>query len=517
SSNGTGTPPNGLPAINGTWQEAETPTSPNLPHPTYQGTTWSSSGFPGPFYQIGFRRTMDVAGVLTIGGTDAYTDDTMEVFVNGTRVYARIPDSNSPLPAIINVAADDEVEVRYINLGFIGGYYFTLEAPGVDCSDLPEDGSTAPDGTTSATAYGNAPHLVGHAGTDIYLGTDVDTDASGVSSADAAGDSSDDDGISAFPALSVGDSTYSIPANNITATGTGTLHAWLDFNGNGILESTEYATVNVNAGVPTGSLDWTGQNTVSLTSTFVRFRFTSDSNIDASAPTGLASDGEVEDYQLPVATASDPNVLLVKRITGINGNNINNTGSTPVPLNTYNQDPTSPYDDNVLDGAASPKDTDKWPNTTSDTASTLLIGARDGGVTKPGDEIEYTIYFLSAGDEDAQNVQFCDRIPDGQTFIPDSFNNDATTTPDADGIIGQDLGIVVSHNGINGAYTNIGGDDEARFYPPGSGLPPACNLILTQTEHNGAIVVDLGNLPKADSAGSPVGSYGYVRFRAKVD
>ena len=212
---------------------------------------------------------------------------------------------------------------------------------------------------------------------------------------------------------------------------------------------------------------------------------------------------------------SNPNVLLVKRITAINGDSTNtNDPDNPVLLNQYEEDSSYPYDDNVLEGSASPPDTDQWPNTTANTASTFLIGARDGGITRPDDEIEYTIYFLSAGDRSAENVTFCDRIPDGQTFIPDAFNS---SPPAPNGTIDEDRGIVVSTVGSTLSYTNIGGDDTARFYPPGSGLPLACNVLVSNTIHNGAIVVNLGNLPQATSPGSPADSYGYIRFRARVD
>jgi hypothetical protein len=33
---------------------------------------------------------------------------------------------------------------------------------------------------------------------------------------------------------------------------------------------------------------------------------------------------------------------------------------------------------------------------------------------------------------------------------------------------------------------------------------------------NGAIVVKIQDLPKADTPGSPTNSYGFIRFRAKV-
>ena len=223
---------------------------------------------------------------------------------------------------------------------------------------------------------------------------------------------------------------------------------------------------------------------------------------------------------LEIVFGNSPNVLLVKRITAINESKINRQDpGNIVQLDRYDEDDTFPYDDNLPEAGTSPPDTDLWPNTTFDTDSTFLIGARDGGITEATDEIEYTIYFLSAGDEPATNVIFCDRIPDGQTFVPNPIFTGLSPAaiPSTTGLSGENRGILVSHHGSNTIYTNIGGDDTARFYPPGSGLPAACNLLNNQFEHNGAVVVNLGDLPQATAPSIPNTSYGFVRFRATVD
>lgn len=206
----------------------------------------------------------------------------------------------------------------------------------------------------------------------------------------------------------------------------------------------------------------------------------------------------------PPAT-NNPNVLLVKRITRIN--NLTENGSTA--LNVYVDDPSYEYDDNTLGSPApTPLDTEYWP-----TPSTFLLGATNGGETRPGDEIEYTIYFLSAGTSTAIDVQFCDKVPSFQTFIPDTFNS---VPPAPSGGVGANRGISVEYNGSILSYTNDADGDTAQYYPPGSTLPTACDNAPAQTEDNGAIVVNLGDLPQATGSGTPATSYGSVRFRAKV-
>ena len=215
--------------------------------------------------------------------------------------------------------------------------------------------------------------------------------------------------------------------------------------------------------------------------------------------------------------ASDPSVLLTKRITRINGSTTTLNGDD---LAMYNPDAAYPYDDNLVEPTLAPNppsfptaDTDKWPGTDAANSSTFLLGGRNGGETKPGDEIEYTIYFLSAGAQDAVDVQICDRIPNSQTFVPDVFNSQ---TPAPGGGAGANRGILVEYDGATLAYSNDADGDTARFYPPGASLPDACRSVPNQSEDNGAVVVDLGTLPNATSPGTPDTSYGLIRFRSIV-
>jgi uncharacterized repeat protein (TIGR01451 family) len=219
------------------------------------------------------------------------------------------------------------------------------------------------------------------------------------------------------------------------------------------------------------------------------------------------------------AVTNTPNLLLVKRITAINGGMTSQGGDD---LSLYRDDASNPYDDNIITittppaSSSDPKqDTDKWPD-----PATFLVGGINGGLTRPGDEVEYTIYFLSAGSNTAQNVQLCDRIPQYQTFIPNAYNS---TTQASNGLPNVDRGIVISYNGNLQSYTNVIDGDTARFYGVNESLPAVCGTAQNTT---GAIVVNLGNgatpsvggsLLHATTPGAPVTSYGFVRFKAKVN
>jgi uncharacterized repeat protein (TIGR01451 family) len=170
---------------------------------------------------------------------------------------------------------------------------------------------------------------------------------------------------------------------------------------------------------------------------------------------------------IPVTAPVSPsaaNLRLVKRITRINSTTFNDLASDPV-----DSDDKAP----------------SWP-------SNYLRGKIDGGQIQPGDEIEYTIYFLSDGGATANNVTICDLVPRNLTFIPGSIS--------------------VSLNGSQLSYTDAADGDGGQFYPAGTSLPVSCGGSNT----NGAAVVNLGNIPSATGA-TPSNSYGFVRFGAKFE
>jgi trimeric autotransporter adhesin len=214
-------------------------------------------------------------------------------------------------------------------------------------------------------------------------------------------------------------------------------------------------------------------------------------------------------------TSGNPNLLLVKRITGINNSTTTSGGDN---LAIYQHETSNPYDDNVITSPAlAPPDTDRWPASSS---VPVMIGGINGGLIKPQDSIEYTVYFLSAGDSDANNVLFCDRVPANVTFSPNTFTNTSPNPTGAARGIAVKLGATVDY------YTNTADSDIAQYFPPG--IEPntvyptiscgknASNQLLPND--NGAVVVKLGNIPNATGTGTPVtsGAYGFVRFQGRV-
>ncbi|XGV98439.1 MAG: DUF11 domain-containing protein [Leptolyngbya sp. BL-A-14] len=181
-----------------------------------------------------------------------------------------------------------------------------------------------------------------------------------------------------------------------------------------------------------------------------------------------------------------PQIILVKRITAVNGVNITTTVDDPGSTN-----------DNAANWPA--------PIDTASGISTYLKGAINGGTIKPGDLMEYTIYFLSNGGAAATNINLCDLVPSNSTFVPDAFSN----LPES--------GINLTIGSTSTNLTNVPDSDEGQFF--NAGATPSVSCSTTNT--NGAVVVNVvkspANLPNATAPGTPSNSYGFIRFRARVN
>ncbi len=220
---------------------------------------------------------------------------------------------------------------------------------------------------------------------------------------------------------------------------------------------------------------------------------------------------------------SDPNLLLVKRITAINRGLANEQSFD----NSY-VDVGAPDDaDNAVNWPGAPTAATIGGGTVESFIAGLADGADNSTTVTPGDVIEYTIPFLSDGDVAAQDVLVCDRIPPNTTFVTDAFND---LTPPFTG--GGDRGILLNFNGATIGLTNVNDGDEITdtpgnddgvggyYFPTGvdpSTAFPGVTLNCGGPNDNGAIVIDLSDIPNATGEGVPANSYGLIRFRAVVD
>ncbi len=190
------------------------------------------------------------------------------------------------------------------------------------------------------------------------------------------------------------------------------------------------------------------------------------------------------------------NLIIVKRITAINGDRVKNPNDN-TPLNQV-----------VLNSAASSDTNLNWP-------SNFLKGAYNAGIILPSDEVEYTIYFLNASGATVSGVKLCDNITGPQSFLNDAYGT------------GQDIEYKLGANPIQ--YLNREVDtavDRAQLNSSTGAIAGCPASSITGLNHGTAIVdvtgsgssnqINLTNLPAATAPGTP-NSYGYFRFRTKVD
>jgi uncharacterized repeat protein (TIGR01451 family) len=353
-----------------------------------------------------------------------------------------------------------------------------------------------------------------------FLGSKVRIELDGQPSTAADGDDGivgdvdqidDEDGVTFTTSTLNAGTTASL---DVVASVPGYLNAWIDFNQDDDWNDPGekvFTDKSLNAG--TNNLSFTIPKNASTGDTFTRFRFSTVGGIN---PTGVVANGEVEDYQVAIAPpiASDPNLLLVKRITAINPDK-----PDEIQFNSFVDDPDTTNDDHDNDANPQWPDSDGIPN---NSINDHLRGEFNVPQIKPGDEVEYTIYFLSNGDVAAKNVQICDVVPDNMTFVANSY---ATNFGMA-----LALNATALPTSTNKNLSNAPGDDQGDFYPPNTNpaISNLCkkhypsnsnNLILLDSSNNlsGAVLINLSTpIPPATGSGTPTNSYGFIRFRAKV-
>jgi fimbrial isopeptide formation D2 family protein/uncharacterized repeat protein (TIGR01451 family) len=237
-----------------------------------------------------------------------------------------------------------------------------------------------------------------------------------------------------------------------------------------------------------------------------------DSQNTGNDPSNTADDEPtIITVEKPVVSGP-PKVLLVKRITAING----------VNFNQFVDDPNSTEDNNS-----------NWPDSdpSNRNSNDFLRGVVNGGLVVPGDELEYTIYFLSMGETDASKLKICDLIPNNTTFIPTAFNG---LTPRDGGLTTANSGITISLDNTNFSstptafITNIADGDRGEFFAAGKTPSMDCSRSNSGVNNNGAVVVNIVNkdnanqdiIPTANvdqAQPKPTSSYGFIRFKVKVD
>jgi hypothetical protein len=388
------------------------------------------------------------------------------------------------------------------NNGEVEDYRVIIAA--LDYGDAPDPGGGTGVGNYKTTASDGGPsHVIVNG---LSLGTNIDSEAGTLQNADANADDingtpDDEDGVSSFPILTTASGqTYTVPINvTKTIAGNAYLVGYIDFNKDGDFEDMgeKSSTVTVSAS-GTQNVSFTTPSDITTGNTYARFRLSS-TQAEAESSVGTATSGEVEDYQVSITT--NAKVLLVKRITEINGDRTQNPNATSYKLNQVLDRPSFAADD------AFPAN--NWPNS-------FLVGAYDAGPIMPSDTVEYTVYFMNSSGANADSVRICDRIVGAQQFLPDAYG------------AGRDIEYQLGTNPVRYlTKESLASIDRAELNTS-TGTIAGCPAPSITGDNNGTIVVDitgsgssgqetLTTLPGATAQGTPTNSYGYFRFKTRVN
>ncbi len=193
---------------------------------------------------------------------------------------------------------------------------------------------------------------------------------------------------------------------------------------------------------------------------------TSGTNPDAN------NNGDPGDDSIPTPVTFNgvPNLRLVKRITNVF------RGGTTLPNLNFNVVVDDPSDTN--DNLAT------WG-----IPLTGLVRIDQNALIQSGDELEYTVYFLSDGTGPLRNFLFCDLVPQLTAFSGDSY--------------GPGQGVLLRLNGVEIPQVNANS-----FLPP---LTPAPSPCANPNNPTGAVFLQVPVV----SNRSP-NNVGLVRFRVRV-
>lgn len=178
----------------------------------------------------------------------------------------------------------------------------------------------------------------------------------------------------------------------------------------------------------------------------------------------------------PIQFTGLPNIRLVKRMTNAFRNGVVVPG---INFNTLINDANDVNDD-----------APGWANL----SPFGLVRIGETGLLQSGDQLEYTVYFLSDGTGTADNFLFCDPTPAGATFLGDTY--------------GTGLGSLLRLDGVETPQTNATDADAGRFIPP---LTPAPSPCPSPNNPNGAVYMQI---PRVSNR-SP-NNVGFVRFRVLI-
>jgi len=229
-------------------------------------------------------------GTATLADNDYIDND-------GTLVFTGNLAESHQITVLVNGDLDIEDDETFtVTLNSLSGI---VNPPAVTIAGSPQTGTIlndeldwgdAPDSYSTTSASNGARHSLSPSG--LKLGATVTADLDGQPS--AAADADTDDGVT-LPAFLITGTNATITVN---ASGPGLLNAWVDFDGNGNWGDAGEKIFNDLAVIAGDNiLNFAVPALAEVGTSFARFRLSNDSGLSF---TGLASDGEVEDYAIEI-------------------------------------------------------------------------------------------------------------------------------------------------------------------------------------------------------------------------
>lgn len=158
---------------------------------------------------------------------------------------------------------------------------------------------------------------------NLYIGN-TEPDADGSQSLDDNSNGNDEDAFTTTFPNYLSSGTYSLTVPVVNTTGSNAyISGWFDYNRNGVFDIAEITTAIVANGSTAATLTWTSLPTTlpqvnpGINDFGFRFRISSNQT-EAYASSGFATDGEVEDYYVPITTSCPQDCYWT-----LNGNSIN--------------------------------------------------------------------------------------------------------------------------------------------------------------------------------------------------
>jgi hypothetical protein len=238
----------------------------------------------------------------------------------GTRSAANYTYNTATISGSFATAASVMVPYMLIDSNADGTYESVLTASSISGTNYTfntdlKNGALVSFGFKAQLDFGDAPYVATTLGaggaahvvtSGVYLGSLIDAEADGVPSVNCAGDDSiglaDEDGVDFNIGVATnGQNIVQIGMTNsvkITASTSGYINAWIDLNQDGTYGGgSEYAIKNIAVAAGVNTVSFNISDSVSYGGTSMRFRFAKNTG-DVTAPTGIASNGEVEDYKI---------------------------------------------------------------------------------------------------------------------------------------------------------------------------------------------------------------------------